>query len=198
MGNICNIQNMHIFTYVRIILNIFNFPLNLFAHFNYSLIFKTYKYKMNVHVHIKEVNNQALFSICSLEVSSKCWKLWIVKICNVGLHIIWSKHTKFWGWVCKWIFTPSEWSFSSQLRTFHSHGDVTIAGEGLQILTYARHLYGNSALRIHTTHHTPHTHTHTHTHTYCRAFGSGAITSYINDLRLSWLEFKYPTFRLRG
>ena len=31
------------------------------------------------------------------------------------------------------------WSFSSQSRIFHSFGDVTIAGEGLQILTYARH-----------------------------------------------------------
>ena len=29
--------------------------------------------------------------------------------------------------------------FSSHSRFFHSDGDVTIAGEGLQILTYARH-----------------------------------------------------------
>ena len=32
------------------------------------------------------------------------------------------------------------WSFPSQSRMFHSFGDVTIAGEGLQISTYARHL----------------------------------------------------------
>ena len=32
------------------------------------------------------------------------------------------------------------WSFSSHSRMFHSFGDVTIASEGLQILTYARHL----------------------------------------------------------
>ena len=31
------------------------------------------------------------------------------------------------------------WSLSSHLRIFHSYGDVTIAGEGLQILTNARH-----------------------------------------------------------
>ena len=30
---------------------------------------------------------------------------------------------------------------SSHLRIFHSFGDVTITGEGLQILTYARHLW---------------------------------------------------------
>ena len=30
------------------------------------------------------------------------------------------------------------WNFSSHLTIFHSFGDVTIAGEGLQILTYAR------------------------------------------------------------
>ena len=28
---------------------------------------------------------------------------------------------------------------SSHSRIFHSYGDVTITGEGLQILTYARH-----------------------------------------------------------
>ena len=29
--------------------------------------------------------------------------------------------------------------FTSHSRIFHSHGDVTITSEGLQILTYARH-----------------------------------------------------------
>ena len=33
------------------------------------------------------------------------------------------------------------WSLSSHSRIFHSYGDVTIAGEGLQISTYARHLW---------------------------------------------------------
>ena len=31
------------------------------------------------------------------------------------------------------------WGFSSHSRIFHSYGDVTITGEGLQILTDARH-----------------------------------------------------------
>ena len=33
------------------------------------------------------------------------------------------------------------WSLSSHSRIFNSYGDVTIAGEGLQILTYAQHLW---------------------------------------------------------
>ena len=33
------------------------------------------------------------------------------------------------------------WSFSFHSRNFHSFGDVTIFGEGLQILTYARLLW---------------------------------------------------------
>ena len=32
-------------------------------------------------------------------------------------------------------------SLSSHSSIFHSFGDITIAGEGLQILTYARHLW---------------------------------------------------------
>ena len=35
------------------------------------------------------------------------------------------------------------WGFSSNSRIFHSYGDFTIAGEGLQILTYARHCNGH-------------------------------------------------------
>ena len=31
--------------------------------------------------------------------------------------------------------------FSSHSRIFHSYGDVTIDGEGLQILTFAPHLW---------------------------------------------------------
>ena len=37
--------------------------------------------------------------------------------------------------VCHCLFV---WSLSSHSRIFHSYGDVTIAGVGLQILTYAR------------------------------------------------------------
>ena len=44
-------------------------------------------------------------------------------------------------------------SFSSNSRIFNSHGEVTIADEGLQILTYARHswpLSSESSLACHT------------------------------------------------
>ena len=45
------------------------------------------------------------------------------------------------------------WSLSSHSRTFHSYGDITIAGEGLQIVTYARHswpLSSEGSLTCHT------------------------------------------------
>ena len=45
------------------------------------------------------------------------------------------------------------WGFSSHLIIVHSYGDVTIAGEGLQILTCARHsrpLSSESSLACHT------------------------------------------------
>ena len=32
--------------------------------------------------------------------------------------------------------------FSSHSRIFHLYGDITIAAKGLQMLTYARHLWG--------------------------------------------------------
>ena len=40
------------------------------------------------------------------------------------------------------------WSFSSQSRISHSYGDVTITDEGLQILTYARHLWAVSSVNF--------------------------------------------------
>ena len=39
------------------------------------------------------------------------------------------------------IYLMIVWSFSSHSRIFHSFGDVTIAGEGLHILTYVQHLW---------------------------------------------------------
>ena len=38
--------------------------------------------------------------------------------------------------VCFYFFV---WGFSSHSKIFHSYGDVTITGKGLQILTYIRH-----------------------------------------------------------
>ena len=37
------------------------------------------------------------------------------------------------------------WDLSSHSKFFHSYGNVTIAGEGLQILTYARYLWSLSS-----------------------------------------------------
>ena len=42
--------------------------------------------------------------------------------------------------ICLEIVVFLFWSFPSHSRIFHSFGDVTILGEGLQILTYVRHL----------------------------------------------------------
>ena len=93
------------------------------------------------------------------------------------------------------------WGLSSQI--FQSHGDVTIAGEGLQILAYAWHswpLSSEGSLAC------PHLlwyrasvyiiviSEYRDTHTYCRAFSSGAVTT----LGLSRLGFEHPTFNLRG
>ena len=36
------------------------------------------------------------------------------------------------------------------------------------------------------------------TNTFCRAFSSGAVTTCLYDLGLSWLGFEHPTFRLLG
>ena len=42
----------------------------------------------------------------------------------------------------KYIYVESfVWFILSHSRIFHSYGDVIIAGEGLKILTFARHLW---------------------------------------------------------
>ena len=51
-------------------------------------------------------------------------------------------------WICLLV-----WSLSSHTRIFHSYGNVTIAGEVLKILTYARHswpLSSEGSLACHT------------------------------------------------
>ena len=51
------------------------------------------------------------------------------------------------------LFVSFVWDFSSHSRIFHSYWDVTIAGEGLQISTYARHswpLSSEGSLACHT------------------------------------------------
>ena len=82
---------------------------------------------------------------------------------------------------------------SSHSRTFHSFEDVTITGEELQILTYARHsrpLSSEGSLACHTYCDTGHPFIWSSprprdTNTYCRAFNSGAVNTCFYDLGLS-------------
>ena len=68
--------------------------------------------------------------------------------------------------------------FLCHLRIFHSYGDVKLADEGLQILTYARHsrpLNSESSFACHTFCDTRHLFimvisVNPYTHSYCRAF----------------------------
>ena len=95
---------------------------------------------------------------------------------------------------------------SSHSRIFHSYGDVTITGERLQILTYTRRLRPLSSegpLACHTCCDTGHPFLRSSPrtrdiHTCCRAFGSGTVTTCVNDLGLSRPGFEHPTFRMRG
>ena len=95
---------------------------------------------------------------------------------------------------------------SSHSRIFHSYGDVTITGERLQILTYTRRLRplsSEGSLACHTCCDTGHPFLRSSPrtrdiHTCCRAFGSGTVTTCVNDLGLSRPGFEHPTFRMRG
>ena len=98
------------------------------------------------------------------------------------------------------------WNFSSHSRNFHLFGDVTIAGEGLHILTYARHLWplsSEGSLACHNYCDTGHPFIMIISEdpwhcTLCQAFGSEAVTTFFNDFCLSQLGFENPTFRLWG
>ena len=88
--------------------------------------------------------------------------------------------------------------FSSHSRMIHSYEHVTFAGECLQILTYARHLWplsNGGSLACHTCDTTyrlkwspPRTHD---TNTYCRAFSSGAVATFF--LRHRSVQVRIPT-----
>ena len=82
------------------------------------------------------------------------------------------------------------------LKNFHSYGDVTSAGEGLQILTYARHswlLNSEGSLSCHTYCETGHLRGPVKL-TYCRAFGNGTVTTSFYDLGMLRLGFKDLAF----
>ena len=104
------------------------------------------------------------------------------------------KYISIVSYVCLFV-----WVFSSHSRIFHSHGDFTIAAEELQILTFARHSWRLSSegyLACHT--YPVKMVTPEDALTYFRAFSSGAVTTWFDDLRLSRLGFEHPTFRLRA
>ena len=77
------------------------------------------------------------------------------------------------------------WGSSSHSRTFHSNRDVTITGEGLQILTYVgfftvAHLPWHRS-SVYNGHHRGPVRC---TYNCCRAFGNGAVTTrFINYLK---------------
>ena len=89
------------------------------------------------------------------------------------------------------MFVCLNFGFSSHSRIFHSYGDVTITGEGLQILTYAWHLWplsSEGSLEWHTYCNTGHpfimviSEDPWHLHLYCRAFGSGAVFTWFRSV----------------
>ena len=93
--------------------------------------------------------------------------------------------------------------FLSHSRIFHSFGDVIIAGEELQILTYGRHSWpfsSEGSLACHTYCDTE--------HPFIMVISEDPWDSHLmpsvlqwsclNDLRLSRLGFVHPTFRLRS
>ena len=71
-------------------------------------------------------------------------------VCSTAVDMILSAHVLRSVFLFLFLFF---WSLLSHSRIFHSYGDVTIAGEGLQILTYARHswpLSSEGSLKCHT------------------------------------------------
>ena len=95
--------------------------------------------------------------------------------------------------------------FSSHSSIFYLYGNVTITGEGLYILTYARHLSplsNEGFLACHTYCDTGHIFIMVpwtrDTHTYYRPFGSATVTTCFYDFSPSRLIFDNPTFRLQG
>ena len=107
--------------------------------------------------------------------------------------------------VCLFVYL-FVWSFfSSYSRIFQSFGDVTIDGKGLQILTYARHLWplsSEGSLARHTYCDTGHPiiiipEEPWHSHLTPSVWQWSCHYLFLR-LGLSRLGFEHPTFRLRG
>ena len=86
-------------------------------------------------------------STCVITMHAKCNVL--MSICNIIMMTAWHISYICFLFVCLFVYL----GLSSHLRIFHSYGDVTIAGEGLQISTFARHswpLSSGGSLTCHT------------------------------------------------
>ena len=114
-------------------------------------------------------------------IELKCDRLWTL-IKQLWIFLMYANK-------CICLFACLEYS-----RIFPSFGEVTIIGKRLQILIMLG-TYGHWAVGV------PYPATPTvtrDTYTYCQAFGSETVTTCLNELDLSRLEFEHPTFRLRG
>ena len=86
--------------------------------------------------------------------------------------------------------------FSSFSPISHSYWSVTITGKGLQNLTYTGHSWslsseGSLACNTYCDTRHPFIWSSTRTHDpyiFCRAFGSGAVTTFLNDVCLSYIH----------
>ena len=94
--------------------------------------------------------------------------------------------------------------FASHLRIYHSCGNTTTTGEGLQILSYTRLSWPLSS-EVSLACHTYCDKGHSFIMLICedswhslQAFGSGVVTTCFYDLSLSWLGFEHQTFSLRN
>ena len=99
-------------------------------------------------------------------------------------------------------------SFSSHQKIFHSVGEVTFTGEGLQILTYARHwwpLSSEGCLACHTYCDTRHPFImvisqdprHSNLLASVWQWSCWHVNTCFKDLSLSQLWFEHPTFHSR-
>ena len=84
--------------------------------------------------------NKDITSSYYLRLQQCFMRMCIYVICKETLKYHW-KIFKTYTYLANMYICFFDWSYSSHSRIFHSIGDVTLAGEGLQILTYARHLW---------------------------------------------------------
>ena len=88
-----------------------------------------------------------------------CMCLIYKSIASSFLHVVNKENLKIGFFFWEDHFYLFVYSFSSHSRILHSFGDVTINGEGMQILTYALHLWSlssDASLACHTYYDTGH------------------------------------------